>query len=93
MKSGQHRFSKGKSYLINSASFYNETVALGDERRIMDVVYLNFSKVLDTISHKILTDTLLMYRMGEQRGGLETGRMAEHRGWCQWCKVYLEASN
>lgn len=79
--------------MINSISFYDETGALGDEGRTMDVVYLNFSKVLDTISRKIRTDTLLMYRMGEQRGGLETGRMAEHRGWCQWCKVYLEASN
>ena len=49
--------------LIN---FYDEMTGLADEGRAVDIVYLDFSKAFDTVSHKILIDRLLMYRLDEQ---------------------------
>ena len=32
----------------------------------MDIVYLNFHKAFNTVSHRILIDKLLMYRLDEE---------------------------
>lgn len=39
--SSQHGVTKGKSCLTNLIAFYNEMTGLVDERRAVDVVYLN----------------------------------------------------
>lgn len=45
---------KRKSCLTNLIAFYSEVTGLLDERRAMDIVYLDFSKAFDTVSPNIL---------------------------------------
>ncbi|KAK4810207.1 hypothetical protein QYF61_011801 [Mycteria americana] len=54
IRPSQHGFRKGSSCLTNLISFYDEATRLLDERKAVDVVYLDFSKAFDTVSHSIL---------------------------------------
>jgi len=51
-------FTKGKSCSSNVVVFYNETTSLVDERRAVDIVYL------DTVSHDFLIDKLIKHGLG-----------------------------
>lgn len=53
IRSSQHGLTKGKSYLINVAIFCDIITGWIDEGRAVDVVYFDFSKALDTVSHSI----------------------------------------
>ncbi|KAK4811069.1 hypothetical protein QYF61_016355, partial [Mycteria americana] len=78
--SSQHGFTKGKSCLTNLINFYDEVTGLVDEGRAMDIVYIDFRKAFDTVSHKILIDKLMKYGLDEQ-----TVRWFENwlNGWAQ----------
>ncbi|GAB0184260.1 hypothetical protein GRJ2_000891300 [Grus japonensis] len=56
---------KGKSYLTNLISFYDKVTCLVDEGNAVDVVYLDFSKAFDTISHSILQEKLAAHGLDE----------------------------
>jgi len=63
----QHRFAKGKPDCPLWSKFL-------DERRAVDVIYLGFSKVFNTVSHSVLLSKLgcITFQMCEQPNGLKT---------------------
>ncbi|GAB0179474.1 mitochondrial enolase superfamily member 1 [Grus japonensis] len=61
----QHGFMKGRSCLTNLISFYDKVICLVDEGKAVNVVYLDFSKAFDTISHNILLEKLAAHSLEE----------------------------
>ena len=64
IRPSHHGFTKGRSCLTTLISFSDLLTRLVDEGKAVNVVYLDFSKAFDTVSHSswqsvAWTDTLL----------------------------------
>ncbi|GAB0176192.1 mitochondrial enolase superfamily member 1 [Grus japonensis] len=65
IRPSQHVFMKGRSCLTNLISFYGKVTHLVDEGKAVDVIYLDFSKAFDTISHSIFLEKLAAHGLEE----------------------------
>ncbi|RMC17335.1 hypothetical protein DUI87_05916 [Hirundo rustica rustica] len=74
IRPSQHGFTKGRSCLTNLVSFYDQVTRLVDAGKAVDVVYLDFSKAFDTVSHSILLDKLAAH-------GLDKSTLRWVRNW------------
>ncbi|CAM5115619.1 unnamed protein product [Eretmochelys imbricata] len=65
IRNSQHGFTKGRSCLTNLIAFYDEITGSVDEGKAVDVLYLDFSKAFDTVSHSNFVSKLKKYGLDE----------------------------
>ncbi|CAM4696974.1 unnamed protein product [Lepidochelys kempii] len=87
IRNSQHGFTKGKSCLTNLIAFYDEITGSVDEEKTVNMLFLDFSKAFDTVSHSILASMLKKY-------GLEEYTIRWVESWldCQAQQVVINGS-
>ncbi|KAJ7403507.1 hypothetical protein WISP_150521 [Willisornis vidua] len=78
IRSSQHGFTKDILCFTNMLVFHNETTTWTDEGRAVDIVYLDYSKAFNTVSHNILTGKLRKCGLDEWKVRLERWAERNH---------------
>ncbi|KAJ7427272.1 hypothetical protein WISP_08597 [Willisornis vidua] len=74
IRPSQHGFRMGRFCLTDLVSFYDQVTHLVDEGKAVDVVYLDFTKVFNTVSHNMLPEKLAA-------NSLDRGPLCWVRSW------------
>ncbi|CAM4417157.1 unnamed protein product [Lepidochelys kempii] len=87
IRNSQHGFTKGKSCLTNLIAFYDEITGSVDEGKAVDILFLDFSKAFDAVSHSMLASKLKNY-------GLDEWTIRWIKSWldCQTQRVVINGS-
>ncbi|KAK4822967.1 hypothetical protein QYF61_024482 [Mycteria americana] len=64
IRPSQHGFRKGRPCLTNLISFFDQVTHLVDKGKAVGVIYLDFSRAFDTVSHSILLEKLTAHGLG-----------------------------
>ncbi|CAM4553317.1 unnamed protein product [Caretta caretta] len=87
IRNSQNGFTNSKSCLINLTTFYDEITGSVDVGKAVDLIYLDFRKAFDTVSHSILASKLKKYGLDEW-----TIRWIERWLVCQAQQVLINSS-
>ncbi|CAM4552427.1 unnamed protein product [Lepidochelys olivacea] len=87
IRNSRHGFTKGKSCLTNLIALYDEITGSVDEGKAGDVLFLDFSKAFDTVSHSNLARKLKKYGLDEW-----TIRWIESWLYCRAQRVVINGS-
>ena len=63
IRPSQHGFMKDRSCLTNLIPFYDLVTHPVDEEKAVEVVYPDFSKTFDTVSHSILLEKQVLWEI------------------------------